>query len=246
MTGILYIVPTPIGNLADITLRAIEVLRAVPLIAAEDTRTSRRLLEHHGIATPMTSYHDFSSPAALDRLTSHLAAGSDLALISDAGTPGINDPSYRLVNGAIALGIPVVPLPGATSIIPALVGSGLPTDRFSFLGFVPRKKGRQTFLAELVERPETSIFLESPHRLPDTLAALAASIPDRRLCVARELSKLHEEFLRLSTREMRDHFNANPVRGEFVLLLEGKALASKRQQAAEAEANRDPRGRMPL
>jgi 16S rRNA (cytidine1402-2'-O)-methyltransferase len=230
MPGILYIVPTPIGNLADITLRAIEVLKAVPLIAAEDTRTSRRLLDHHGIATAMTSYHDFSSPASLERLLGHLASGSDLALISDAGTPGINDPSYRLVNGAIAQGNTVIPLPGATSIIPALVGSGLPTDRFLFLGFVPRKKGRQTFLAELVERPETCIFLESPHRLPDTLERLAAVIPERPLVIARELSKIHEEFLRLTVAAMRTHFQEHAVRGEFVLLLEGKALEGKRRR----------------
>lgn len=239
MSGTLYIVPTPIGNLEDITLRAITVLKAVPLIAAEDTRTSRRLLDHCGISTPMTSYHDFSSPASLERLLAHLAGGNDLALISDAGTPGINDPSYRLVNGAISQGNPVVPLPGATSIIPALVASGLPTDCFTFLGFVPRKKGRQTFLAELVTRPETSIFLESPHRLADTLERLAAVIPERTLVVARELSKIHEEFLRLPVREMERHFREHPIRGEFVLLLEGQALESKRRRRQDDEENRE-------
>ncbi len=242
MAGRLSLVPTPIGNLEDITLRAIRVLQEADLIAAEDTRTSRRLLGHHGIATPLTSYHDFSRPGTAERLIGELRAGKHIALISDAGTPGISDPSYRLVNAAIEQGIPVEALPGATSIIPALVASGLPTDRFAFLGFLPRKKGRQTALQELVEREETCIALESPHRLRKTLEALAESAPQRQLVLARELSKVHEQYLRGNAGELLAHFEQHEARGEFVLLVEGASRARKRLRQSEDGNTQNPEG----
>ena len=226
--GILYLVPTPIGNLEDMSFRAVEVLKTADLVAAEDTRRSRRLLDHFGVGTPLRSYHDFSSAGARRGIVSRLEAGERVALISDAGTPGISDPAYRQVNDAIEAGAQVVPLPGATSIVPALVGSGLPCDRFRFAGFVPRKKGRAGALAELVRSAETVVFLESPHRLPGTLASLAELAPSRRLCLARELSKLHEEFIRGSTVEILGRFAEREPRGEFVLVLEGTAAEKKR------------------
>jgi 16S rRNA (cytidine1402-2'-O)-methyltransferase len=223
-------VPTPIGNLGDMTLRAVEVLRAADHIAAEDTRSSRRLLDHFGVATPMSSYHDFSTERERGRLVARLRAGETVALISDAGMPGISDPAYRLVNAALEAGCAVSALPGASSILPALAASGLPTDRFRYIGFLPRKKGRQTAYGELVEAAETTVFLEAPHRLADTLEALAERIPARRLCVAREISKLHEEFLRGTVRELQEHFAAAGIRGEFVLVLEGTRAESRRRR----------------
>jgi 16S rRNA (cytidine1402-2'-O)-methyltransferase len=237
--GTLIIVPTPIGNLADMSARAVKALQDADLIAAEDTRTSRPLLNEYAITTPVTSYHDFSSDRSRNRLLSRLSAGETVALISDAGTPGISDPAYRLVEGAISMGATVVPLPGPTSIIPALVGSGLPTDAFRYIGFLPRKKGRQTTLTELVESKETTVFLESPHRLQAALDWLAEHAPDRLLCTAREISKLHEDFQRGTTCELCEHFKEAGIRGEFVLVMEGAKAAKKRlRRAAEAaEAN---------
>jgi len=226
--GRLVLVPTPIGNLADMTPRAVEVLQEADHIAAEDTRTSRRLLDHFGISTPVSSYHDFSTERERQRLVGRLRAGETLALISDAGMPGISDPAYRLVNAALEEGCSVSALPGASSILPALAASGLPTDRFRFIGFLPRKKGRQTAFTELEVCEETTVMLEAPHRLPATLEALAQRMPARRLCVAREISKLHEEFLRGTTVEVREHFLAQGVRGEFVLVLEGRRAEGRR------------------
>ena len=233
--GRLLLVPTPIGNLGDMTPRAVEALKAADHIAAEDTRTSRRLLDHFGVATPVSSHHDFSSERERARLLARLRAGETVALISDAGMPGISDPAYRLVNEALEAGCQVGALPGASSILPALAASGLPTDRFRFIGFLPRKKGRQTALAELVESPETTIFLEAPHRLAATLEALAAAAPERRLCVAREISKLHEEFLRGSVAELKEHFQRAGIRGEFVLVLEGDRAAAKRRRREQED-----------
>jgi len=238
--GRLVLVPTPIGNLGDMTPRAVEELRRADHIAAEDTRTSRRLLDHFGVATPVSSYHDFSTERDRQRLVARLRAGETVALISDAGMPGISDPAYRLVNAALDEGFPVGALPGASSILPALAASGLPTDRFTFLGFLPRKKGRRTALDELAAAGETMVFLESPHRLEATLAALAGAIPARRLCVAREISKLHEEFVRGTVEEVRGHFARQGVRGEFVLVLEGARAGERRRRREAGEAGPEP------
>jgi 16S rRNA (cytidine1402-2'-O)-methyltransferase len=233
-TGTLVLVPTPIGNLGDMSFRAVKALQEADLIAAEDTRTSRPLLNEYSILTPVTSYHDFSNERSRMRLISRLQEGATVALISDAGTPGISDPAYRLVEGALAVGAQVIPLPGATSIIPALVGSGLPTDAFTYIGFLPRKKGRQTALMDLIESKVTSVFLESPHRLQSALDWLAEHAPDRQLCTAREISKLHEDFQRGSTVQICEHFKEAGIRGEFVLVMEG-AKAAKKRLRREAE-----------
>jgi 16S rRNA (cytidine1402-2'-O)-methyltransferase len=234
--GRLVLVPTPIGNLGDMTPRAVEELRRADHIAAEDTRTSRRLLDHFGVATPVSSYHDFSTERDRLRLVARLRAGETVALISDAGMPGISDPAYRLVNAALDEGFPVSALPGASSILPALAASGLPTDRFTFLGFLPRKKGRKTAFEELSAAAETTVFLESPHRLEATLASLVEAVPGRRLCVAREISKLHEEFVRGTVEEVRGHFARQGVRGEFVLVLEGAGACARRRRREAGEA----------
>jgi 16S rRNA (cytidine1402-2'-O)-methyltransferase len=235
--GELYLVPTPIGNLGDMTLRAIEVLKEVDLIAAEDTRTSRRLLEHFGITNRLKSYHDFSSDSSRRKLLTELSTGNSVALISDAGTPGISDPAYRLVNESLKIGVKVIPLPGATSIIPALVGSGLPCDAFKFVGFLPRKKGRVTAIEQMIDSNETSIFMESPHRLLASLELLKDRAPDRLLCVAREISKIHEEFLRGTVIEIHDHFIEHNPRGEFVLVLEGQKAGKKRMQKLSGQTD---------
>jgi 16S rRNA (cytidine1402-2'-O)-methyltransferase len=221
--GTLYIVPTPIGNLEDITLRALRVLREVALIAAEDTRTSRVLLQHYDIATPLTSYHEHNKLSKLDTIFETLAK-SDVALISDAGTPGISDPGYELVCEAIARGFRVEPLPGASALITALVGSGLPTDEFIYLGFLPKKsKARADFLAEIAQDRRTLIVYESPNRLLDTLQAILDVLGDRSVCVARELTKLYEEFFRGTVTAAIAHYEANPPRGEIVLVIGGAA-----------------------
>lgn len=219
--GILYIVPTPIGNLEDITLRALRILREAKLIAAEDTRTSRILLQHYDITTPLTSYHEHNKLAKLDSIFETLAAG-DVALISDAGTPGISDPGYELISEAIGRGYRVEPLPGANAIITALVGSGLPTDSFLYLGFLPRKSAAlQTFLQSVAEQPHTLIAYESPNRLTTTLKILLQTLGNRPICVARELSKKFEEFRRGTVSEVLAHFQANAPRGEITLVISG-------------------------
>lgn len=219
--GILYIVPTPIGNLEDITLRALRILREVKLIAAEDTRTSRILLQHYDITTPLTSYHEHNKLAKLDAIFETLTAG-DIALISDAGTPGISDPGYELIREAIGRGYRVEPLPGANAVITALVGSGLPTDSFLYLGFLPRKSATlQTFLVSVAEQPHTLIAYESPNRLTATLKILLQTVGDRPICVARELSKKFEEFQRGTVSEVLAHFQATAPRGEITLVIGG-------------------------
>lgn len=220
--GTLYIVATPIGNLEDITLRALRILKEVSLIAAEDTRTSRVLTNHFEIDTPMTSYHEHNKLAKLDQIYDALAVG-DVALISDAGTPGISDPGYELIQGAIERGIPVVPLPGANAVITALVASGMPTDEFLYVGFLPRKtKALKDRLTDLSTRTETMISYESPYRLTDTLAAIIDVLGgDRRVCVAREITKKFEEFFRGTAQEAYDYFTAENPRGEVTLLIAG-------------------------
>lgn len=219
--GTLYIVPTPIGNLEDITLRALRVLREAALIAAEDTRTTRVLLRHYDIATPVTSYHEHNKLTKLDAVFAALAAG-DVALVSDAGTPGISDPGYELVRAAVARGVRVEPLPGPSAIVTALVASGLPTDGFVYVGFVPRRAAaRADFLAALADERRTLVAYESPNRLTDTLAAALAALGDRPVCVARELTKIYEEFFRGTASAALAHYRANPPRGEIVLLIAG-------------------------
>lgn len=219
----LYIVPTPIGNLEDITLRALRVLREVALIAAEDTRTTRVLLQHYEIHTPLTSYHEHNKLTKLDAIFAALES-SDVALVSDAGTPGISDPGYELVRQAIEQGVRVESLPGATAITTALVGSGLPTDGFVYLGFLPRKdRALRDFLATVADERRTLIAYESPNRLVDTLATVQDALGDRQICVARELSKKFEEFQRGTVSAVREHFTAVAPRGEIVLVLAGAA-----------------------
>jgi 16S rRNA (cytidine1402-2'-O)-methyltransferase len=219
--GTLYIVPTPIGNLEDITLRALRVLKEVGLIAAEDTRTSRILLQHYQITTPLTSYHEHNKLSKLDAIFAALENG-DVALISDAGTPGISDPGYELIGAALERGYRVEPLPGASAVITALVASGLPTDRFLYVGFPPRKaKALREFWADLAHEPYTLVAYESPNRLTDTLAAAMEVLGDRPACVARELTKKFEEFQRGTLSDVLAYFQANPPRGEIVLLIDG-------------------------
>ena len=219
--GTLYLVATPIGNLEDITLRALRVLREVPLIAAEDTRTTRKLLSAHGIRTPLTSYHEHNKLTRLPHLLEHLVS-QDLALVSEAGTPGISDPGYELVVGAVKQGIKVVPLPGPSVITAALAASGLPTDRFTFVGFLPRRAGeRRRFLVELAGLRSTIIAFEAPHRLRDSLADMMEAWGDRRIAVCREMTKLHEEVFRGTISEALAHF-VEP-RGEFTLVIEGSS-----------------------
>ncbi|MGQ9908420.1 MAG: 16S rRNA (cytidine(1402)-2'-O)-methyltransferase [Candidatus Flexifilum sp.] len=224
MTHTLYIVPTPIGNLEDITLRALRILREVSLIAAEDTRTTARLLQHYAITTPLTSYHEHNKLTKLDALFAALETGS-VALVSDAGTPGINDPGYELIRAAIARGIRVEPLPGASAVITALVGSGLPTDGFVFIGFLPRtERARAELFAALRQERRTTIAYESPNRLVESLSALCASLgADHPVCVARELTKIHEEFQRGPAGAVLAHYQAHPPRGEIVLVIGGAA-----------------------
>lgn len=224
--GTLYIVPTPIGNLEDITLRALRILKQVALIAAEDTRTTRVLLAHYTITTPLTSYHEHNKLGKLDAVLDALAVG-DVALVSDAGTPGISDPGYELIRTAIQRGYRVEPLPGANAVLPALVGSGLPTDRFVYLGFLPRKTSALTTLfGQLADEPHTMIAYESPNRLVETLQAAAAAFgEDRPACVARELSKLYEEFQRGTLHTVLRHFLNTPPRGEITLVIGGRPAA---------------------
>ncbi|MDX1615438.1 MAG: 16S rRNA (cytidine(1402)-2'-O)-methyltransferase [Candidatus Promineifilaceae bacterium] len=224
----LFLVGTPIGNLEDITLRAVRVLGEVSLIAAEDTRTSGRLLQHYNIDTPLVSYHDFSGPERIAALLARLAQG-DVALISDAGMPGLSDPGYRLVRAAVEAGADVVPIPGPSAAVTALISSGLPSDSFLFLGFLPRQtKARRETLTGAASLAHTLILYEAPHRLLDTLSDIEAILGDRQLMVGRELTKLHEELYRGTVQEARSHFEAGPLRGEFTLVVAGAAAEEQR------------------
>jgi len=225
MEGKLFVVPTPIGNLKDMSLRAIEVLKEVDLILSEDTRTSGKLLKHFEIATPQRSFHKFNEHKIVDDLVSQLEQGSRFALISDAGTPGISDPGYLIVHKAIEKNIPVETLPGATAFVPALVNSGLPAERFVFEGFLPVKKGRQTRLKSLQDETRTMIFYESPHKLLKTLKDFENYFgEDRPVSVSREISKLYEETIRGNLSEVKKIFEDKPViKGEFVIVLKGKS-----------------------
>ncbi len=224
MPGVLYVVATPIGNLEDVTQRALRILREVDLIAAEDTRHSRKLLEHFGIATALTSYHDHSERQKAPRLVERLCAGADVALICDAGTPGIADPGFRLVGAAIEAGVKVVPVPGVSAVTACLSVAGLPTDRFSFEGFVPaRAAARRKFYAALAEEPRTIVCFEAGRRLVDSLADLASELGPRRVVVGREVTKMYEDFSRGFADEVGDRLADAPVRGEVTLLIAGAA-----------------------
>ncbi|OGN74350.1 MAG: 16S rRNA (cytidine(1402)-2'-O)-methyltransferase [Chloroflexi bacterium GWB2_49_20] len=219
--GTLYLVATPIGNLEDISARALRILGEVKLIAAEDTRQTRKLLTHFNIHTPTTSYYEHNKLSKLDEVLTALAAG-DVALVSDAGTPALNDPGYELVRAALQAGHTVSPLPGACAPIAALVASGLPTDSFVYLGYLPRKASeRRQFIQSIENLPYTLIFLESPHRLVEALADLESILGDRQMSVARELTKLHEEILRMPISRTCRHFDEHPPRGEFTLVVAG-------------------------
>lgn len=223
MSGILYIVPTPVGNLEDMTLRAIRILKEVDLILAEDTRTSGKLLKHFEIQNHLMSHHKFNEHGTSAGIVERLKGGQNIALISDAGTPGISDPGFFLAREAAAAGIKVECLPGATAVIPALVSSGLPCDRFAFEGFLPQKKGRQTKLQSLVDEKRTMAFYESPYRVLKTLQQFAEIFgEDRQAATCREISKIHEECLRGTLAELISHFKETAPKGEFVIIVAGK------------------------
>ena len=237
MSGALYIVPTPIGNLEDMTFRAVRVLKEVDLIAAEDTRHSQVLLNHYGIRTPVTSYHEHNERSKARELVERLRQGSSVALLSDAGTPMISDPGYRLMVEAIAAGVQVIPLPGPSALTAALTAAGLPTDRFAFEGFLPAKKSeRRSTLEVLREDTRTLIFYETPHRLKETLADMADIFGDRDVAIGREISKVHEEFLRGAMREIIAKLEQQNVRGEITLIVQGAtsgALVQEEQLISE-------------
>ena len=222
-TSRLYLVPTPVGNLGDMTYRAVEVLKQVDLILAEDTRTSRVLMQHYGISTPLQSYHIFNEHQTVASLVERLQGGTTMAVVTDAGTPGISDPGFLLVREAVKEGISVECLPGATAFVPALIDSGLPCDRFVFEGFLPHKKGRQTALQALAEEQRTMVIYESPYRLVKLLEQLMEVLGETRpVSVSREISKLHAETCRGTLREVHDHFAAKEVKGEIVVVVGGR------------------------
>ena len=222
--AILYIVPTPVGNLEDMTMRAIRVLKEADVVLAEDTRTSGILLKHFGISKPLLSHHKFNEHGTSAAIVERLLAGQTVALVSDAGTPGISDPGFFLVREAVRAGIEVQTLPGATAFVPALVSSGLPCDRFVFEGFLPQKKGRQSRIEALKDEERTIIFYESPYRVLKLLQQLAAVFgPDRQASACREISKIHEESVRGTLQELIAHFTETEPRGEFVVVVAGKS-----------------------
>lgn len=225
--GKLYLVPTPVGNLGDITLRALELLKTADLVLAEDTRTTGMLLKHYDIKARLQSHHKFNEHQTAEAVAERLAASDEtVVLVSDAGTPGISDPGFMLVRACVARDVEVQCLPGATAFVPALVLSGLPCERFAFEGFLPQKKGRATRIAALAEEPRTMIIYESPYRVAKTLRQLAEAFgPERRCAACREISKLHEECVRGTLEEVAAHFEANEPRGEFVLIVEGRGKA---------------------
>ncbi len=221
--GKLYLIPTPVGNLEDITLRALRLLKEVSLILAEDTRTTSNLLKHYDIKTPLQSHHKFNEHQQVEKIAERLAQGEDIALVSDAGTPGISDPGFLLTKTCIEHGIETECLPGATAFVPALVNSGFPCDRFCFEGFLPQKKGRLKRLTSLSEESRTLIFYESPYRLVKALQQMSEIFgPDRQACVVREISKVFEEFKRGNLQELADYYTEKGVKGEIVLIVEGK------------------------
>jgi 16S rRNA (cytidine1402-2'-O)-methyltransferase len=220
---VFYLVPTPIGNLADITLRAIEILKSVNLILAEDTRTSGFLLKHYNINKPIQSFHNFNEHKVLNNIIERLKTGETMALVSDAGTPGISDPGFLIARECLKEGLTIECLPGATAFVPALIKSGLPADRFSFEGFLPQKKGRMTMMKELADEKRTMIFYESPYRLVKTLTQFAEYFgANRKASVSRELTKKFEETVNGTIQEILNHFTTKEVKGEIVIVVAGK------------------------
>jgi 16S rRNA (cytidine1402-2'-O)-methyltransferase len=221
----LYLVPTPIGNLGDITIRGLEILKSVNTVLAEDTRSSGMLLKHYEISKPLQSFHIFNEHQVLADLIKRMLAGETMALVSDAGTPGISDPGFLLVRAALKAGLKIECLPGATALVPALVKSGFPTDRFVFEGFLPHKKGRQTMIKKLAEEERTIILYESPHRLVKALEQIMEFFgADRNISVSRELTKLYEETVTGSVAFVLNHFKNKEVKGEIVVVIEGKPV----------------------
>jgi len=218
-TGIVYIVSTPIGNLSDITFRAVETLKAVPLIAAEDTRKTKILLNHYKIITPLISYYEHNHFSRINKIIDHLQDGKDIAVVTDAGTPGVSDPAYKLIREAIAIGAKVESIPGASAALAALISSGLPTDRFIFEGFLPPKKGRRKRLLALETETATIILFENPKRIKRTLTDILESIGNRPAVVCRELTKLYEEIIRGTVEELLAYFSKHEVKGECVILI---------------------------
>ena len=232
----LYLVGTPIGNLEDMTLRAIRILGEVSLIAAEDTRKTGRLLSHYNIDTPMLSYHDYSSPKRIATLIDRVTEG-DVALVSDAGMPGLSDPGFRLVRAAIEAGIRIIPIPGPSAVITSLVASGLPTDRFLYLGYLPRRKtARRKAVEEVKNLVFTLVIYEAPHRLLDLLTDLRQVLGDRHVCIGRELTKYHEEIWRGSLSQAEDYFGQNKIRGEFTLVVSGSDAKKDRWEESRVRS----------
>lgn len=228
MSGILYIVPTPIGNLKDMTYRAVEILNSVSLILAEDTRQTSKLLQHYNIEKQMHSHHKFNEHQTTENILNRLRAGEDLALVSDGGTPAISDPGFFLARACIEAGIEVQTLPGAVAFVPALVNSGLATDKFVFEGFLPHKKGRKTRLEILAEDPRTVVFYESPHRILKTLEQIDAIFgSERKVSISRELTKKFEETVRGTAKELIKYYTNKPPKGEIVLVVDGKSKKVK-------------------
>jgi 16S rRNA (cytidine1402-2'-O)-methyltransferase len=228
--GTLYIVSTPIGNLADLTYRAVKILSSVDLIAAEDTRTTKILLDHYQISKPMLSYFSHNQKFRAPQLIQHLKSGQSIALVSDAGTPGISDPAYQIVKEAIANGIPIVPIPGASALLAALVVSGLPTHDFVFEGFLPQKKGRKTKLELLKSEPRTLVFYESPHRIMKTLNELYVHFGERQVVVAREITKKFEEITRGLLSEVIEKLSHSASRGEYVVVIGGNNGENEKEE----------------
>ena len=234
--GTLYIVPTPVGNMEDMTLRAIRVLKEADLVLAEDTRTSGILFKHFDIKNHLMAHHKFNEHGTATGIVERLKAGQTIALVSDAGTPGISDPGFYLAREAAHAGITVQTLPGATAFVPALVSSGLPCDRFCFEGFLPQKKGRQTHLLALQDETRTMVFYESPYRLVKTLMQFAEVFgEDRRVSVSREISKVHEEHVRGTLKDVITHFTETDPRGEIVIVLAGRSIKKNKDQKSKLE-----------
>ena len=234
--GILYLVPTPVGNMEDMTFRAVRLLKEADLILAEDTRTSGILMKHYDIHRPLMAHHKFNEHGTSAGIVERLKGGQTICLVTDAGTPGISDPGFYLVREAVAAGIEVQTLPGATAFVPALVSSGLPCDKFCFEGFLPQKKGRQTRLEQLQQEERTMIFYESPYRLVKTLQQFAEYYgPERQVCVCREISKIHEESVRGTLADVAQHFTETPPKGEIVIILAGKP--EEKKQKAQKDNN---------
>lgn len=234
--GILYLVPTPVGNLEDITLRALRILKEVDLVLAEDTRTSGILLKHYDIKNQLVSHHKFNEHQTAEAFAARMAAGEVMALISDAGTPGISDPGFMLVRACVERGVTVQCLPGATAFVPALVASGLPCERFTFEGFLPQKKGRASRLESLCEEQRTMIFYESPYRVVKTLMQFVEYFGGNRRCSAcREISKVHEESVRGTLTEVLEHFKETEPRGEFVIVVEGCEITKKSKRKYKSD-----------